>query len=285
MRFSFNAQDHPSDYPLYGNTFVVLFSYFSKSACLRLLGLLFLSLMILPPSSWATEVETPLKTEGASEVKIEPISGLSPDFKKIESKKPDMVDDYIQRIFSSPVPSRLSPAEAAFEKELQQPGPLPFKDTFKAAMKSQSGYGTRFKAGVLASENSYFNSRMLLWPMRTGMVTSRYGPRWGKMHKGTDISAPYGSPILAAGQGKVIFSGWETGYGKLVIVDHGKGIKTKYGHCSSLMVAVGQAVQQGQIIGHVGSTGHSTGPHLHYEVVRDGMNHNPEIMTTHPLSY
>lgn len=84
---------------------------------------------------------------------------------------------------------------------------------------------------------------------------------------------------MAAADGKVVFSGWEGGYGQLVIVDHGNGVKTKYGHCSKLLVSTGERVQQGDIIGKVGSTGHATGPHLHYEVVREGQASNPEFFT------
>ena len=85
-------------------------------------------------------------------------------------------------------------------------------------------------------------------------------------HQGMDIAAPYGTPVRAPSAGWVIFAGWESGYGKLVILRHKKGYETYYGHLSSIMVMRGQAVAAGVLLGRVGSTGYSTGPHLHYEV-------------------
>jgi murein DD-endopeptidase MepM/ murein hydrolase activator NlpD len=86
------------------------------------------------------------------------------------------------------------------------------------------------------------------------------------MHEGIDIAAPLGATIAAAADGRVIFAGEEGGYGNVVIIDHGNDLATLYGHCSQIFVATGQDVQRGQAIAAVGSTGHSTGPHLHFEV-------------------
>jgi murein DD-endopeptidase MepM/ murein hydrolase activator NlpD len=102
------------------------------------------------------------------------------------------------------------------------------------------------------------------WPLQ-GVLTSGFGPRWGRMHEGIDIAAPAGSPITAAASGTVIYAGWFGGYGNLVIIDHGGGVATAYGHMSAIY-ATGGAVVQGQSIGAVGTTGHSTGNHLHFEV-------------------
>jgi murein DD-endopeptidase MepM/ murein hydrolase activator NlpD len=96
-----------------------------------------------------------------------------------------------------------------------------------------------------------------------------------RFHAGLDFAASYGSMIRAADSGTVIFAGWYGGYGKAVIIDHGKGITTLYGHSSELYVAEGQTVQKGQAIAAVGSTGLSTGPHLHFEVRRDGTPVDP----------
>ena len=95
------------------------------------------------------------------------------------------------------------------------------------------------------------------------------------MHEGIDLGAAYGTPIAAAAAGTVIYAGWLGGYGNLTVIDHGGGLATAYGHQSQITVTVGQQVGQGEIIGNVGSTGHSTGPHLHFEVRIDGQAVDP----------
>ncbi|HCJ11228.1 MAG TPA: hypothetical protein DHW14_08735 [Clostridiales bacterium] len=112
------------------------------------------------------------------------------------------------------------------------------------------------------------------WPV-LGPVTSYYGPRWGRFHHGIDIGAPYGSYIRAARAGRVVFAGWKGGYGYTVILDHGDGVTTLYAHASRLLVRYGQWVETGQVIAKVGSTGYSTGPHLHFEVRVNGVSVNP----------
>jgi len=114
-----------------------------------------------------------------------------------------------------------------------------------------------------------------------GMLTSTFGYRFHPIfkirsfHTGVDLAAPPGTPIHAAAGGRCIFAGWQRAYGKTVIIDHGEGLATVYAHCSSLSVAPGTNVSQGQCIGRVGSTGASTGPHLHFEVRRHGRPVNP----------
>jgi murein DD-endopeptidase MepM/ murein hydrolase activator NlpD len=95
------------------------------------------------------------------------------------------------------------------------------------------------------------------------------------MHQGVDIGAPEGAPISAAAAGKVTYSGVMGGYGNIVIVDHGNGLETRYAHASSLDVRVGETVAAGQLIARVGSTGMSTGPHLHFEVRKDDVAVEP----------
>lgn len=109
-----------------------------------------------------------------------------------------------------------------------------------------------------------------------GTISSRFGMRHGSVHKGLDIAAPSGTPIRAADNGRVTFSGWKGLFGRLVIIDHLNGYVTYYGHCSSLNVKAGQTVNKGDIIAYVGSTGNSTGPHLHFEVYCNGNLVNPE---------
>jgi murein DD-endopeptidase MepM/ murein hydrolase activator NlpD len=113
----------------------------------------------------------------------------------------------------------------------------------------------------------------LIWPV-SGPVVSPFGWRWGRMHEGIDIGAGYGTPIVAAASGTVIYAGWMGGYGNLIIIDHGGGIATAYGHQSSFAVG-GGAVSQGQVIGYVGCTGHCFGPHVHFEVRVNGSPVDP----------
>ncbi len=112
------------------------------------------------------------------------------------------------------------------------------------------------------------------WPT-SGQITSGFGPRWGRMHQGLDVAAPTGRPITAAKSGKVIVAGWSGGYGNLVVIDHGGGLSTAYAHQSRIAVKVGDPVTQGGLIGYIGSTGHSTGPHLHFEVRVNGAARDP----------
>jgi len=112
------------------------------------------------------------------------------------------------------------------------------------------------------------------WPT-SGQITSGFGPRWGRMHQGLDIAAPTGRPITAAKSGTVIVAGWSGGYGQLVVIDHGGGLATAYAHQSRIAVKTGDPVTQGGLVGFVGSTGHSTGPHLHFEVRVNGAAQDP----------
>ena len=108
-----------------------------------------------------------------------------------------------------------------------------------------------------------------------GVLTSNFGTRWGRLHSGIDIGADEGEAICAAKSGRVIFSGTADGYGNYIKIDHGGGLETAYGHCSVLAANVGDEVERGQTIAYVGSTGNSTGPHLHFEVKIDGEFKNP----------
>ena len=115
-----------------------------------------------------------------------------------------------------------------------------------------------------------------IWPA-AGYVSSPYGLRFNgtEFHQGIDIAADMGAPIVATADGVVTAAGWNGGYGNMVDVDHGGGIVTRYGHASAVAVTVGQQVRRGEVIAYVGSTGRSTGPHVHYEVRVDGQPVNP----------
>ena len=113
-----------------------------------------------------------------------------------------------------------------------------------------------------------------IWPTR-GTVTSGFGNRWGRLHAGIDVAAPTGTPIWAAKAGTVIFAGQQSGYGNVVIISHGGGLTTLYGHQSKIRASQGQDVAQGDTIGAVGNTGRSTGPHLHFETRYGGSPRDP----------
>ena len=132
--------------------------------------------------------------------------------------------------------------------------------------------GAQERAGSTGSGQP--SSAGLIWPC-DGAVVSGFGMRWGRMHEGIDIACAAGTPNRAAAAGTVIYAGWMGGYGNLVVIDHGNGLSTAYGHASSLAVSVGQTVSQGQTVSYVGATGHATGPHLHFEVRVNGTAVDP----------
>jgi murein DD-endopeptidase MepM/ murein hydrolase activator NlpD len=132
----------------------------------------------------------------------------------------------------------------------------------------------KIRAAQAHSSVQHVSGAGFIWPV-SAPITSPFGWRWGRMHEGIDLGAAYGTPIAAAASGVVIYAGWEGGYGNLVVIDHGGGLATAYGHQSRIAVSVGQNVAQGETIGYVGSTGHSTGPHLHFEVRVNGQAVDP----------
>ena len=148
-------------------------------------------------------------------------------------------------------------------------------DEFMAASKHieemlrQSSYASATPAMVSGGSGA------MIWPI-AGPITSEFGWRvhpisgTQKFHSGLDIGGDYGMPIAAAQSGTVEYAGWISGYGNTVILNHGGGITTLYGHNESLAVGVGQTVSQGETIAYCGSTGNSTGPHCHFEVRQGG---------------
>jgi murein DD-endopeptidase MepM/ murein hydrolase activator NlpD len=118
------------------------------------------------------------------------------------------------------------------------------------------------------------SSTSFIWPV-SGPITSPFGMRWGTLHPGIDIGVPTGTPIHAAAAGKVIYCGWMSGYGNLVMIDHGGGLATLYGHQSQIAVSCDQSVSQGDVIGYSGCTGFCTGPHVHFEIRVNGAPVDP----------
>jgi murein DD-endopeptidase MepM/ murein hydrolase activator NlpD len=140
-----------------------------------------------------------------------------------------------------------------------------------------TGSGGRLASAMLPaarSQTAVVRVTGFLWPAR-GVLTSRFGWRWRRHHNGIDIAAPHGTAIRSAKAGRVIFSGWYYGYGRAVIMDHGNGLTSMYAHASKLIVRIGQVVKAGDVIAKVGSTGVSTGPHLHFEIRIRGKAVNP----------
>ncbi|TQR20040.1 peptidoglycan DD-metalloendopeptidase family protein [Psychrobacillus vulpis] len=118
-------------------------------------------------------------------------------------------------------------------------------------------------------------SGIFAWPAEGGYISSQMGYRWGRKHEGIDIARPSGFTIKAADNGVVVAAGWDGTYGQRIIVDHKNGYKTTYAHLSSISVNVGDVVPQGSKLGVMGSTGRSTGTHLHFEVEKNGVTINP----------
>ena len=153
-----------------------------------------------------------------------------------------------------------------------------------AKKSSNSNSGSSGSSGSSTKTKSRVSTSGLVWPAPSGSAGSGYGWRihpisgTRKFHKGTDIPAPSGSPVLAAASGTVVQSYFSSSYGNYIVVSHGGGLMTAYAHMSSRGVSVGANVSAGQQIGKVGSTGNSTGPHLHFEVYVNGS-------TTNPMSY
>lgn len=147
-------------------------------------------------------------------------------------------------------------------KEKPKPKPKP----------STNNGGNSQSSSVKPSQSGQF-----MHPLNgAGSISSQYGSRWGSYHRGIDIAAPAGTPVYASASGTVVYSGYNNGgYGKMIIIDHGNGYKTYYAHNSSLYVQVGQKVSKGQNIAGVGSTGNSTGNHVHFEIRKNDNPINP----------
>ena len=152
----------------------------------------------------------------------------------------------------------------------------PVQQTILAGTKNYDGYGggnAVADEGTSRSEGATYTT--LNDPVDEIRITSKFGPRWGRIHYGIDMGAPIGKNIYAADGGTVYYAGYCGGYGNLVKIDHGNGMQTYYAHCSKLLVTEGQKVKAGQCIALIGSTGNSTGPHLHFEVIINGVRVDP----------
>jgi murein DD-endopeptidase MepM/ murein hydrolase activator NlpD len=142
------------------------------------------------------------------------------------------------------------------------------------AAKLQAGQAQAGSVAAGSSSGEAPSGSGFIWPV-SGPITSPFGMRWGTLHPGIDIGVPTGTPIQAAGSGTVVWCGWMSGYGNLVMIDHHNGLATLYGHQSRIAVGCNQEVSQGSTIGYVGCTGFCTGPHLHFEVRLNGTPVDP----------
>jgi murein DD-endopeptidase MepM/ murein hydrolase activator NlpD len=168
------------------------------------------------------------------------------------------------------------PAPAAEANLTALPGKLSSLET-EASRQEQS---LRELQEYFDDQRSLLASTPSIWPTR-GWVTSDFGTRIDpytaerKMHQGMDIATPHGQTVYTPSDGTVVFLGSEGGYGKVLVIDHGYGVKTRYGHLSEITVHLGDRVKRGDKVAQVGNTGRSTGPHLHYEVRVNGIPENP----------
>ena len=175
----------------------------------------------------------------------------------------DIKQDYSTITSTETLAKKIADVMTEKEKEEQER-----KAAQEAAKKKK--YQVTSRGSSLPRVSSY------AFPLKSySYVSSEYGSRWGTTHTGIDFAAPAGTHIYSWRSGTVTFAGWSGGYGNFIIVDHGDGFVTRYAHCSKIAVTKGQTVSQGQVIGYVGTTGNSTGNHLHFEIKVNGRFVNP----------
>ncbi len=212
----------------------------------------------------------------ASEEKIQKLADeISSSKKKLETEKSALAQQ------KSNLNAKQSQLEEV-KKTLQQDSDAAQK-IIDEEIRKQNALKAQIAGKLSNSGSSVYSGGAFVWPtpsctyITSPFSPARVNPVSGKLrpHTGTDIGAQYGASVIAAASGNVIFSGWNGGYGNCVIIDHGGGRSTLYGHMSSIAVSVGQSVSAGQLVGKVGSTGNSTGPHLHFEVMINGAAVDP----------
>ena len=187
--------------------------------------------------------------------------------------------NHIRDTYSIPVGTKLWIPGASYVRHIPAV-PLPKYRNIKRSHKTryaslQRGSGGKSYSSV-TPKRPFYSNKKYLWPVEGGVLTSRFGMRHKRKHDGVDIGAPIGRRIYAVDNGEVLFSGvGPTGYGKIVIIRHSKRVVSVYAHCSKLIARKGEKVRKGAVIAKVGSTGRSTGPHLHFEFRVDKKAINP----------
>lgn len=172
---------------------------------------------------------------------------------------------------AAPPPPRPAPAATGFDAELERAG-----QAQEASVKARRAASPEAPTAVpsTAAPLTSAGAGKLAWPV-DAPISSRFGPRWGRMHSGLDLAAAQGTPVQAAAPGRVKSASFDGGYGNLVVIQHPDGSETRYAHMASLGVKAGQTVGAGDKVGTVGNTGNSTGPHLHFELRVDGQPRDP----------
>ncbi len=234
-----------------------------------LLGIVKNRLSIALQTNWTYEEETPYETE------ITYDDSLPSDYEEITQEGVNGVTRITIRLtYTNGMQTDAEVIEDEVVSTLvNEKKIVGTKETTETTESTESGSGSSHTSGSGASTGSF------IWPVsHTHAITSYMEERWGRMHNGIDIAGgdDYGQPIMAADGGTVIWSGNDGGgYGNYVMIDHGNGYVTVYGHASELACSTGDYVSQGQVIAYVGSTGNSTGPHLHFEIRLNGEYLNP----------
>jgi murein DD-endopeptidase MepM/ murein hydrolase activator NlpD len=183
-------------------------------------------------------------------------------------------------------PTEPLPPQGTADNQFVRSTPHESPQALAAKLDKLSAEATRQEQSLQELQAYFTGQKSLLasvpsvWPTR-GWVTSDFGSRVDPytservMHAGIDIAGPHGKEIIAPSDGTVVFAGLEGGYGNVIVIDHGYGIKTRYGHLASVKVKAGERIKRGDLIAAMGNTGRSTGPHLHYEVRVNGIAQNP----------
>lgn len=218
--------------------------------------------------AWANSLANPNKVKVGQVLTFPSVTGVVHKVSRGESiwsiaKKYGVSRDKIVQANALADPDSLQ-----LKQSLIIPGGKPPVVTSRVVVASRGSADARISSAVSSLGG-------LAWPV-SGRITSRFGPRWGRMHNGIDIAVPVGTSVRAAAEGVVTFAGWNGGYGRLVIVDHGNGVRTYYGHNSAITVSRGQQVAAGERIARSGNSGISTGPHVHFEVRVGGKPQNPD---------
>ena len=200
----------------------------------------------------------------------------------LKEKDSENIDDLIiKEKYETELKDFISQEDAIaslYKEKTVEAKPIKVASAKTSSRASSSGSSGAFSTSRNMSQSSVSLGVSLIKPV-TGTLSSRFGAssriRSGA-HTGLDIATSAGTPIKAAASGTVTFAGWKGSYGNLLVITHSNGVQTYYGHCSKLYASAGQSVSQGQTVAAVGSTGNSTGPHLHFEIRVNGVAYNPQ---------